>query len=852
MPSKLDDWAEGPGKKPPAKGGKKRDPEFSDTPEGRRLDEIWGGKARGGLNMETFRTNVKAVPRNAVIETMELLDKPRQLIDKTPVGRLADWARDENPKGILGWARNTAVDIAEDPLSYVTGGTSKGAKLGLQAIAKTSGKETAEAVAKKGARRVLTPEARAAAGKALAAAEGGSEKAAAKVMRQVDRSAQGGVRFAGRTVVPGRLLEPVTSRASQGVRDLADTPLGKLQPRSRLITSRGRDFADDFGSLQAQARAAAAVKSHEAVDRIYRAARAAKATTEDLDIVTRALDVNGAEVVVPPRLQPLVEELATLRDDATARQVAAGVLSNTRDEYVPLRLTKQGKKALVRAPDVAEQHGVRPSILQLSARQEGHALPRRLMPDSPLHDVESVVGGRLRSQGSLKGPLLQRNPLHLIGRRIAVAERALAHKQFLDNLTELRAPGGERIFLRADPTIARPLGWERLDIGDLGSYYAPVDIADELETAFRTLNDDAALAEFKNVYDTATRAWKAMATGPLIGGFGFQLRNATGNVFNAWLAGVKNPAVYTRAAKIQTTLRRAGGDVSKLSLKDRRVVELAQKHGVLDSGFYLVEVAEGHGKLRRATRIRGTKERLGRIGQAVNPLDPENIAVKHGRSLSSAVENNARLGMFIDQLGKLGDADHAARQVRKYLFDYADVTDADRAIRRASAFWTFMRKNTPLQLAEMARQPGKFAGVAHAQHRAAEMTLPGDFPDYQPQNAMFPIDDSADPLVVGVDLPFFAALETLDPSSRNFWNRVAGPGPNTIKLLAESATGKDLFTGNHLYKSGPQRAADAYVPLVGKTQRSPLLGLLRNDPQFRARLLSSLTGLQARREYDAR
>ena len=46
--------------------------------------------------------------------------------------------------------------------------------------------------------------------------------------------------------------------------------------------------------------------------------------------------------------------------------------------------------------------------------------------------------------------------------------------------------------------------------------------------------------------------------------------------------------------------------------------------------------------------------------------------------------------------------------------DYGDLTPTEHSIKKVAAFYTWTRKNAPLQVAEMARQPGKFTAVAKA------------------------------------------------------------------------------------------------------------------------------------------
>jgi len=806
---------------------------------------LLGRVLRGARNVAA---PVARVAGSALRPVATVLDVPRRLVDATPIGELADVLRDPNPKGIPGFLRNLAVDVVEDPLTYVTFGTGSAAKVGLRQVTKALGKETAEAVARRGARSVLSDAERRAVRTAIAAGEGGSEKAAAKVMAALDRGGQGGIKLAGRTVVSGSTLRPVTGPLAGAGRSVLSSPLLEaFRPRGGVERTLGKDVAEELGDAAARARSAAASASGRTRDRLFAAARSAKVTDDELRrVVLPALDVGGGGAAsVPERLRPLAGALVEASEESTARQLTAGVLPTVRDQYVPRRYTKAGRKALGRDAALTERlTGIAPDELTSGLAQGGHIRARTVMPEASIAEVEAALGSKLRAQGVLKGPLLEDEPLTLIARRSAQADRAVAQRQFLDEVAKITGPDGAPILRRAGPGVERPPGWVEFtpnpELPELGAWMAPREVAAEVTRAHSVVNNPEALREFGGLIGHLNTLWKGYATVPLVGGVGHHARNALGNLWNNFLAGVKNPADYARATRIQSVARRS---VDALSGPDRAIFDLARRHGVLDEGFYLTELTDPRnagGKLGRAAK--GRKLAAGTL----NPLSTNNAVIRSGRSVGSAVENNARLAHFISKLAELGSAEQAARSVRRYLFDYGDLTEAERRAKKVIGFYTFLRRNTPLQVVELARQPGKFAALAHTREAAGVNKDQSVLPDFSQVRLDLPFNIAGKTVAISPDTPAAAAADALSLDPRALLGRAGGVIPSAAKFLAEEAAGRSLFTGGPLRATPAERAVEALFPLYGKVKRAPYVAALNDDPQLLARIIAALTGANAR------
>ena len=755
---------------------------------------------------------------------------------------------EEHAPGAPKWVKRAgglAGDVLLDPTTYLTGGLSAGAKTGLKAIGKELGEEVAERVAKQGMKSLSAAE-RARVAQVLASAEGGSEKAAKRVLGKLDKGARGGIKFAGRTIVGGETLKPVTAPARRFGDAVKASKVGEaLIPRAGVASKFGQNVADEIGAASGRARATANNATADTLDRIEKAAKAAGVTTDELrDVVLPAIDVAGDVGKLEPRLAKLANELGGIIEDTTTRQIDAEVLPGAREDYIARFLTPEAKAAL--GPEDTPRFGAEMSkVPGAVAKQGGHVKERTWMPDAPLADANRDLSKVL----DLKGDAYEMNPLLTTAKRSALAERAVAQKQLFDDVAKIKGPDGESLLRRADdPSVRRPLGWETIDAGPLGAFHAPKEVAKEIAQVRSVIVNDDSIREFTGLLGRLNTLWKGYATVPVLhGGAGFHMRNATGNVWNNFLAGVKNPRHYARASKIQSSLAKARGDVTKLKPVEQRIVEMAKKHGVLDEGFFmhdLFDPAQQGGKLGRVAK----DQRGARVKAAVNPLSTENVAIRSGRRIGSAVENNARLAHFIAKLDELGSADEAARSVKKYLFDYGDLTPFERdKLKKVAAFYTWTRKNTPLQFAEMARQPGKFTGVAHAYDASGGPQDQESLPPFLQGEPYAVSRVFGQDMALMADLPMFSALRTTNPggADETATGMFSGFLPGLVKLAMEENSDQDLFSGKKI--DGGEHwlnAGEELFPLVGKFRRSPVKRFLTKDPQAVATGIRDATGVK--------
>lgn len=451
----------------------------------------------------------------------------------------------------------------------------------------------------------------------------------------------------------------------------------------------------------------------------------------------------------------------------------------------------------------------------------------------------NVAAGRLAENRTLRGDVIRR--LGHAQKKVN-AEEALRlgledHKSLK---AALKAPSDAKI-LEAVPKAVR----HEYDVVTFNGQKIAAHrrVVDALQSAEELLASDETMRAMASGLQKTSQLWKSMATVLPVSG-GFFARNVETNFVAAWLKGLKNPERYAHAMRIQKAAmsgRRAGEIGGKLSGEDRQIWDLAREHGVIGGGFQAQDV----GNVTIDVALRSGKGAVEKA-KTLKPL-------RAGRKLNSALENNSRLALFIDQMKKHGDPEEAARTVKEALFDYGELTPFERKYaRNVMAFYTFMRKNLELQAKELAKQPGKASAIAHFRDALVGASDPPpegtETPKYLRDGGGFLVPSGLakalgasgdEPTFVNPDIGLTAAAETLDPFvkaaqamvpggekvdtrelARSFLNLPSGPVPAAAMAAVERGTGKDIFTGAPSSDGFGTLLAENLVPGLGKTRRA--------------------------------
>lgn len=321
----------------------------------------------------------------------------------------------------------------------------------------------------------------------------------------------------------------------------------------------------------------------------------------------------------------------------------------------------------------------------------------------------------------------------------------------------------------------------------------PAHIADSYKAMEAMHGSDKLVGEFLKHFDKVQNQWKFWNTAA---NPGHHVRNLVGDAWNNFvLGGVTNPERYATAGKI------VYGDPEKVAVKVgertfsgtdilRHNVEAGAK-----PGFTLGELqADPSGGLGKA--YHGFKGTVG------------NIAEKR--------EDFTRMANFIEQFKKEGAnltkdstekdireaASRAGAKVRKINIDYGDMTDFEKTkLKRIMPFYTWTRKNLPLQLEALALHPGRVATIPKGQ--AAIQRLLGTDKGYNagPLDSipkwlkeMSPIDLGGSKFGVPA-LPFNDIGKFAEGGKSGVLRNLLSQTNPAIRIPVEQAMGQAAFSG---------------------------------------------------------
>jgi hypothetical protein len=386
----------------------------------------------------------------------------------------------------------------------------------------------------------------------------------------------------------------------------------------------------------------------------------------------------------------------------------------------------------------------------------------------------------------------------------------------------------------------------------------------------------------------------------------YHSRNVAGNINLNYLAGVHNPKRYSDAFVIQAHLmpemwgkmkfneKMLNKDIDSIfynapglpegKISARKLWDEFNKQG-LQSTYFTSEFVT-----KAASDFKTIHEPMFKKAlKAVNPVDTKNFApFKVGRGVGNFLETNAKLANFIDGLAKGMPVHEASMRVKKFLFDYDDLTNFERRVmRRIFPFYTWLRKNIPLQTEMLLTQPGKF----NVLNSLAKNYLEDDslremdrklIPGWIQRN--YGIVSRVNPNTGEIDVKAMANwIPMADLSYMGYPVRTAiGAVHPFPKLLWEAKTGKSTFTGKDIAQV-PEQQENVFgfnvdkrlvhalrsvhrpiseIEKIHKAYHPELSGLDKEVPepgQMFARLTGfpktykfNLESLEKRREFDIR
>lgn len=349
-----------------------------------------------------------------------------------------------------------------------------------------------------------------------------------------------------------------------------------------------------------------------------------------------------------------------------------------------------------------------------------------------------------------------------------------------------------------------------------GQAFAAPEVAKELGNLKRITTEEESIKKFQKAMQRLNNTWARMRTSPITKGLGFQTRNGISNSTMSILGGIADgfvdylPEGANRAVKAIRGTSKAMDLVKKKGLtfeqalieavpdeQMRAFIQTLQDRGVVRQGFFR-RLSYDDQALETA-RVTSRKQRIkGRL----NPFDQDFIITKPGQKVNEIVEDFNRITHFSAVLDATGSIDEALRSTNKYLFDYNDLTPFERKYaKNINRFYTFMRKNTALQIAMFMEHPGLMANYQRQISKlygggdeGNELERPGEGGTAQrgPAAGVFnSLLNSGRPGVVGLDSPLDSAVKTLNLPVQLAYYSI--PGLKDTLPPSEQPTLKTIF-----------------------------------------------------------
>lgn len=442
---------------------------------------------------------------------------------------------------------------------------------------------------------------------------------------------------------------------------------------------------------------------------------AAADMAEDIATITAARSSVAPSVTAPIQSIPEIAEMAgrirnSLDEIFMGEQMAKLGTVRLQEldlEYLTHMLTDDAKKLIMRKDPLWKAKG-----LVWTARH-ANQLQREFRGMTINQINELAAKGKLPGHiGNRIPKFFDDNPIRVSAIRLLRGEKAIGDAEMY---MRAAANMGHHMTLPATAELITndPNRWVKLAISRstdkrvaplakyLDQFYFDKDVAKHMDAIYdATLNPKSwmpgspELNPFLKVFDGVQDVWKKYT---LMVWPAYHARNVVGNVWNNFLGGIANPQEYARAIKFQFANNDTIFRVGSFEMTKADWLKTMHRYGVA-----------GEEQFSRYMSISTATDLFGK------PLKKENAFLRTGMKAGNWLEDNARITHFWNKVENAApNADNifsdAAWSVKKYLFDYGDLLDVEKGVlRRVFPFYSWTRKNLPLQIRSLVEQPHKF------------------------------------------------------------------------------------------------------------------------------------------------
>lgn len=697
------------------------------------------------------------------------------------------------PRAVLGFAG----DVLFDPLTYVTFGVGKAAT-GLEAASRASKAAVAAAsspAAKKLAaeamdiaeRRFLDdlvlnktklnlPDLIANNAKAAKEAETAYSLSVFKKTEQEWLLAHPGTfktKFMGRQIASSEGIYRLVSNATEPLRqtkfaqaiNVAFRPKAMFPDKVNLFKrlKEGQSLSE-FDAVMADFRQLLGRITHEEGEHILRAMEEGIDLTGSMS--KHGLDLGEVQKFMRDEWDEEFDEMMALgvvkpELDALDQLVPRNQHSKYRENYVPhyyANTIDEVTKALSNTKKVRVLSGTKSELSYAKARRFATMKDAEAAGLKPLTDLREVFAKRVSEQYRYRG--------RVKFEVMTVAEYGIPLKGL-----DKSAKGFTREL--------ESQGFKAIKIENGNRYLVPDIVARAFKEVKEIYENEAASHAFLEFYDKALLPLKV---GMTIINPGHHMRNAMGDIFLNYLDNVRDPRRYKQSMDVIMSARNG--------FKDKNTLLKLGGQNVTASNVWLEYLNSGQKAGFYQTEFKSLQSR------ALAPF--KNFAEKR--------EDWTRLAHFIDATDKylIADpkltlrqaAEKAGPDVAKYNIDYGDFTNFEtKVMKRVIPFYSFLRKNMPIQLETMALNPSKVTHLSAAQRAIGEALgsdesvkrIEDQIPEWLRQLNPIYVAGGNEPIAITPGLPI-QDLNRLSDLATGIANTVTGQG-DPVSNLAGGVSG---------------------------------------------------------------
>lgn len=518
------------------------------------------------------------------------------------------------------------------------------------------------------------------------------------------------------------------------------------------------------------------------------------------------IDGNGVK-----RVEKFAEEFAKIMDELGVTEREVGLLKDLRRNYFPHIYQLSDSEAEAIFKELASD----PKLKGLRGRSQknGFSNERKgFQTMSELSDYIDELKVKIKEEvnpdkvAKLKDRLeklektMKMKPIDVLAKRYSTSIRSTINKRLFNKfeksglLVKKGTTSTRDDLIRIDNREkARLLG---LEIGDR----VQKDVFEGLKKMDNIFTDEG-LNKFLQNLDSIHSIWKRAITTVIPRHY---VTNMIGHIFNNALAGVEVDS-YTESARLMRAIKKG-----TLSKEDKQFIRFAQERGVLGQGFL--------SDFQRIMKYDVTDKRIGDkiaegIGKVANKatLGAGSKYVAGLEKVGQLSDDFSRLAHFYDVYKKTGNLELAADSVKKYLFNYKELSTADRVIRAgAIPFWTWMRNNIPLQLEKLFSEP-RFALTWFKLKEAMQGDVTqSDAPAWANESGFI-----AGNYVYNPQLPLTDLTRIID-TPRNVLKEIGASLNPTLRMPTEIALNKQFFSDKAISPTWSENPNKDYFNYIAK------------------------------------